>query len=235
MWGALQKNAQALASIAAEQAQKGIASANQLLEKLDGQLDGEEDDEDNEDDESNTNGPKLVKKVTDEDEGSNDRTLSKHTEDDEDVVQKGNNDKSSPVGDSKINQMSAMHYDDNMDKSIDDELDQLLLDDDAIDTDQSKIAAADVAVIEKPSKEVIAAKGVAAEKVKVRSVVPRADDYPVDLPQKQGKVLAPPRALIETTDQVCHPECSYILTFVRSSIMHRRCLTNFYEFTGGVI
>lgn len=235
MWGALQKNAQALASIAAEQAQKGIASANQLLEKLDGQLDGEEDDEDNEDDESNNNDPKLVKKVTDEEEGSDDRTLSKHTEYDEDVVPKGNKDKSSPVGDSKINQMSAIHYDDNMDKSIDDELDQLLLDDDAIDTDESKIAAAEVPVIGKPSIEGIAAKGVTAEKAKVPSDVPRADEHPVDLPQEQGKALAPPVAVIETTDQVCHPECSYILTFLRISMMRRRCLTNFYEFAGGVI
>ena len=50
MWGNLAKNAQALASIAAEQAQKGLASANQLLEKLDGQMDGEGDDEDDDDD-----------------------------------------------------------------------------------------------------------------------------------------------------------------------------------------
>jgi hypothetical protein len=235
MWGALQKNAQALASIAAEQAQKGIASANQLLEKLDGQLDGEEDDEDNEDDESNNNDPKHVTKVTDEEDSSDDRTLTKHTVDDEDVVPKRNKDTTSPVGDSKINQMSAMHYDDNMDKSIDDELDQLLLDDDAIDTDESKIAAAEASVIEKPSLEVIAAKGDAAEKVKVPSVVPRADERPVDLPQKQGKVLAPPVALVENTDQVRHLECSCILTFVRISIMRRRCLTHFYEFTGRVV
>ena len=50
MWGALTKNAQALASIAAEQAQKGLASANQLLEKLDGQLEGEEGEGEDEDD-----------------------------------------------------------------------------------------------------------------------------------------------------------------------------------------
>ena len=52
MWGSLAKNAQALAAIAAEQAQKGLASANQLLEKLDGQLDGEEDGGEEDDDEN---------------------------------------------------------------------------------------------------------------------------------------------------------------------------------------
>lgn len=202
MWGALQKNAQALASIAAEQAQKGIASANQLLEKLDGQLDDEEED-DNEDDESNRDDPKQTKKVADKEEDSNDPILKEPNVIDTYVPQEQNEDMLPHVGDSKINQMSSTHYDDHMDKSIDDELDQLLLDDDAIDTENTENVVAEICGTEKPIPEGHVRKDVIAEKEKTPSGVPRADERPESRPQNKGNSLAPSPTLTNASDQVC--------------------------------
>ena len=77
MWGSLAKSAQALAAVAAEQAQKGLASANQLLEKLDGQLDDEDEDgEEGEDDDENYNEDGSRKEVKrDNDEQLKQKTL----------------------------------------------------------------------------------------------------------------------------------------------------------------
>ena len=77
MWGSLAKSAQALAAVAAEQAQKGLASANQLLEKLDGQLDDEDEDgEEGEDDDKNYNEDGSRKEVKrDNDEQLKQKTL----------------------------------------------------------------------------------------------------------------------------------------------------------------
>ena len=77
MWGSLAKSAQALAAVAAEQAQKGLASANQLLEKLDGQLEDEDEDgEEGEDDDENYNEDGSRKEVKrDNDEQLKQKTL----------------------------------------------------------------------------------------------------------------------------------------------------------------
>ena len=235
MWGALQKNAQALASIAAEQAQKGIASANQLLEKLDGQLDG---DEEEEEDENDNKDPKRAEKVADMEEDSKDPLLTEAVVADKDVpleTRMRSDDKPSHIADSKVKQMSSMHYDDRMDKSIDDELDQLLLDDDAIDTEETKIAVSVTCDEEKPSIEGHVSNYVVAEKVKTPSAVPRADESPEGRPQNQGNSLVPPIKLSHASDQVCHTEFPCVLTFVRISITRWRCFTNFYKFTGRVI
>ena len=208
MWGALQKNAQALASIAAEQAQKGIASANQLLEKLDGQLDDEEEEDDNEDDESNRDDPKHAKKVADKEKDSNDPILKEPNVNDTYVPQERNEDMLRHVGDSKINQMSATHYDDHMDKSIDDELDQLLLDDDAIDSENTKNVVAEICDTEKPVPEGHVRKDVVAEKEKTPSGAPRADERPESRPQNQGNSVSPSLTPTNASDQVCSAEYS---------------------------
>lgn len=146
MWGNLAKNAQALASIAAEQAQKGLASANQLLEKLDGQMDGEGDEEEDDDDDEeslNEDGSRRDRRANEESKKS--PMVDFHAEKEHE-----NNDTGSEMGVSQtkverftssresttagamleLNQQLNVEH---VDNSIDDELDQLLLDDEASD------------------------------------------------------------------------------------------------------
>ena len=143
MWGTLTKNAQALASIAAEQAQKGIASANQLLEKLDGQMDedGEEDEDDDENENEVGHPNDAERKTRAARSDSNELTAS----------EVGVSDKRNLRSDDKIQasvdetaftttngpnkfQVSESFDINPVDDLIDDELDQLLMDDDAADS-----------------------------------------------------------------------------------------------------
>ena len=156
MWGALTKNAQALASIAAEQAQKGLASANQLLEKLDGQLEGEEgegEDEDEDDINSEDGSRKEVIKETKLDEElSTSKSADADTDHHQAIKNSGIISDNVPVGEDsvtikEINQivegkkttMKSSQFEispddelDVADNSLDDELDQLLLDDESV-------------------------------------------------------------------------------------------------------
>ena len=144
MWGALSKNAQALASIAAEQAQKGLASANQLLEKLDGQLDGEEEEEEEEDDDYSEDGSR--KEVTKETDSSGTLTVNADTDAHHHQASKtteANTNDTADIEESSILQrketatkksqleMSSDDVSAGIDKTIDDELDQLLFDDES--------------------------------------------------------------------------------------------------------
>ena len=156
MWGALTKNAQALASIAAEQAQKGLASANQLLEKLDGQLEGEEGDgEDDENDDINsedgsrnevikdTKSNKELSSSNSGDADTNHHQAIKNTEayldnvrDGEEslIIKERNQQAEGKETTTKCSQF-AISPDDELhggDNSVDDELDQLLLDDESV-------------------------------------------------------------------------------------------------------
>jgi hypothetical protein len=141
MWGNIAKNAQALASIAAEQAQKGLASANQLLEKLDGQMEGEGDEEDDDeyDEESpNEDGSRRERRANEESKKSS--MVDNDTEDDQDIYDAGSK---VGVSDSKVERSTSLKESmlesnpqlaiEHVDNSIDDELDQLLLDDEAAD------------------------------------------------------------------------------------------------------
>lgn len=147
MWGNLAKNAQALASIAAEQAQKGLASANQLLEKLDGQMDGEGDDEDDDDDDEeslNEDGSRREKRRANEESKKSQMVDNDATKDQEindaasesgvsdRKVERFTSSKQSTTVEAMLefNQQLAVEH---VDNSIDDELDQLLLDDEAED------------------------------------------------------------------------------------------------------
>lgn len=147
MWGNLAKNAQALASIAAEQAQKGLASANQLLEKLDGQMDGEGDDEDDDDDDEeslNEDGSRREKRRANEESKKSQMVDNDATKDQvindaasesgvsDRKVERFTSSKQSTTVEAMLefNQQLAVEH---VDNSIDDELDQLLLDDEAED------------------------------------------------------------------------------------------------------
>jgi hypothetical protein len=141
MWGNLAKNAQALASIAAEQAQKGLASANQLLEKLDGQMEGEGDEEDDDDDEESLNedGSRRERRKANE-ESKKSSMVDNDTEEDQETNDAGS---ITGVSDSKVERSTSLKEStlefnqqlatEHVDNSIDDELDQLLLDDEAAD------------------------------------------------------------------------------------------------------
>lgn len=155
MWGALTKNAQALASIAAEQAQKGIASANQLLEKLDGQMD-EDADEDEDDDENEGGHPDdAEKKTRTAHPDSNELTASevgvsdkRNLRSDDKIHASEGETAFTPMNGPNKFQVSENFDINPVDDLIDDELDQLLMDDDAADSSKDgKIS------VDKPSHD----------------------------------------------------------------------------------
>ena len=157
MWGNLAKNAQALASIAAEQAQKGIASANQLLEKLDGQMEGDEDADDGEDDEGgddqetgslDNTGKKIIAAGPDNNESNASEVDVSDNRDLKGSDHKIHTSGGEEMASNPMNQpnkfLLSQSFDVNpADNLIDDELDQLLLDDDAADSSKDDKSSLD--------------------------------------------------------------------------------------------
>lgn len=146
MWGTLTKNAQALASIAAEQAQKGIASANQLLEKLDGQMD-EDVDEDKDDDENEGSNPDYSERKTRAAHPDSNELTAPDVGVSDSQNLKGSDDKIhaseeetafTPMNEPNKFQVSKSFDVNPVDDLMDDELDQLLMDDDAADSNKDE-------------------------------------------------------------------------------------------------
>jgi hypothetical protein len=172
MWGTLTKNAQALASIAAEQAQKGIASANQLLEKLDGQMDEDGDEDEGDDEHEGSNPDDSEKKPRAAHPDSDGLTASEVGVTDNRNL-KGSNDKIhsseeetafTPTNGPNKFQVSESFGGNPVDDLIDDELDQLLMDDDAADTSKDEKIKTDESSHDEPPDQIKAhAKSAASE------------------------------------------------------------------------
>jgi hypothetical protein len=149
MWGALANKAQQLAAIAAEEAQKRLAQANQLLEKLDG-LDDEdvENDEDAEDDEGVENNDKAddgedIEKNIDEGPDGNEISPLTPFAPRRNEIAKDETETNEEDGDKEDDFFTPMkeptkkkqHFEmaytiDEGESTVDDELDQLVLEDD---------------------------------------------------------------------------------------------------------
>jgi chromosome condensin MukBEF ATPase and DNA-binding subunit MukB len=146
MWGALTNKAQQLAAIAAEQAQKGLTQANQLLEKLDGlddeELENDENDEGVENNDKAEDSEDVVKNL-DQDADSNEispltpfaprrnetiRDKEVNNEEDDDKEDDFFTPMKEPV--KKKPHFDMSYTIDEGESTVDDELDQLVLEDD---------------------------------------------------------------------------------------------------------